>query len=491
VAALLGAVAAGIVLLAPARPASAHPLGNFSVNQLGALAFHPDRVELRVELDLAELPTLQERPTVQAAGAGYPDGTCAAVADGYAVSVDTERMAWTVRRASFGYRPGAAGLSTSHLTCGMSAPARLDRPASVAVENTYLADRVGWRELTATGDGVQLRGAAPPTRSVSDDLRAYPADLLSSPLNVRSARFDCAPGVDSPRGEPAVRVAAGAVPWLGKAEARLRAVVGGNLTPWVGALAVLLAVVLGAAHAALPGHGKTVMAMYLAGRAGRPRDALAVGATVTLTHTGGVIAVGLLLTGAASIAGERVLGWLGLASGALVVLVGAAMLRSALRDRGNRHRHDHHHRGDHHHGGHDHQHGGHDHHHGGHEHAPERPGRPPRPPGRLGLAAIGVAGGLVPSPSALVVLLGAIGLGRTAFGLVLVLAYGVGMAGTLTAAGLVLLRLRDRWTARTRGTPRWSALAGRLAPILPATTAGAVLLLGAGIAGRAMAGVLG
>jgi nickel/cobalt transporter (NicO) family protein len=197
-----------------------------------------------------------------------------------------------------------------------------------------------------------------------------------------------------------------------------------------------------------------------------------------------VIAVGLLLTGALSVAGERVLGWLGVTSGALVVVVGAAMLRSALR---NRH-HGHH---DHGHGNHDHDHGhghhDHDHGHGHHDHDHG----PRHAPGRLGLAAIGVAGGLVPSPSALVVLLGAIGLGRTAFGLVLVLAYGVGMAATLTAAGFLLLRLRDRWTARTRRTPRRPLLARRLAAGIPITTAGAVLLLGAGIAGRAVAGVFG
>ena len=96
---------------------------------------------------------------------------------------------------------------------------------------------------------------------------------------------------------------------------------------------MLLALVLGAAHAALPGHGKTVMAAYLAGRAGRPRDAVAVGATVTFTHTGGVLALGLLLTTFAGIAGESVLGWLGVASGTLVAAIGVGALASALRRR--------------------------------------------------------------------------------------------------------------------------------------------------------------
>jgi ABC-type nickel/cobalt efflux system permease component RcnA len=499
--AALAVAALGLLVLAPGTPASAHPLGNFSVNQLGAFSLHPERVELRAVVDFAEIPTYQERSTVEAAGPSYAERTCAEVAGGYAVSVAGERLSWTPGRSSFEYGPGAEpSLPTSRLTCELSAEARLDRPAGVTIESTYLNGRVGWRELTVAGFGVQPRGNVPPARSVSDDLRVYPSDLLSSPLDMRTASFETAPGVDA-RADVSARVPASAVPgWLGKAEAKLRALVGGDLTPWVGLLAVLLAIVLGAAHAALPGHGKTVMAMYLAGRAGRPRDALVVGATVTLTHTGGVIVVGLLLAGALSVAGERVLGWLGLVSGILVVVVGATMLRSALKNRGGGHGHHHHHH--HGHGDHDHDHAGHgDHDHGyhsGHSHHPSPRGR-----GRLGLAAIGVAGGLVPSPSALVVLLGAIGLGRTAFGLLLVLAYGAGMAATLTAAGLLLLRLRDRWVARVRrgssagGSAgrrptlgaRLAALAGRLGPALPATTAGAVLLLGAGIAGRAIAGV--
>src|SRR5262249_28769622 len=202
-----------------------------------------------------------------------------------------------------------------------------------------------------------------------------------------------------------------------------------HLPPLVGALAVLLRLTLGAAHAALPGHGKTVMAAYIAGRRGRPRDALAVGAIVTLTHTGGVLVLGLLLTATASLAGEVVLSWLGIASGVLVAAVGLPMLAALPRRRASVH--------DHHHGhSHDHDHHGdsHDHDHDHHGHSHSHPSRRAR---RLSLVGMGIAGGLVPSPSALIVLLGAVGLGRTAFGVLLVLAYGVPMAAMLTAAGLV------------------------------------------------------
>jgi len=97
---------------------------------------------------------------------------------------------------------------------------------------------------------------------------------------------------------------------------------------------------------------------------------------------------------------------------------------------------------------------------------------------------MGIAGGLVPSPSALIVLLGAVGLGRTAFGVLLVLAYGAGMAAMLTAAGLVLVRMRDRWASRPRRT------LARLAALAPAGTAALVLCVGLGLAGRAALGVI-
>jgi len=97
---------------------------------------------------------------------------------------------------------------------------------------------------------------------------------------------------------------------------------------------------------------------------------------------------------------------------------------------------------------------------------------------------MGIAGGLVPSPSALIVLLGAIGLGRTAFGVLLVVAYGAGMAAMLTAAGLVLVRVRDRWASRPRRT------LARLAALAPTGTAALVLCVGLGLAGRAALGVV-
>jgi ABC-type nickel/cobalt efflux system permease component RcnA len=462
---------AGVVVLAlPAQHASAHPLGNFSVNQALALDLYPNRVDVAAVVDLAELPTLQERAAVAAEGAaGYNARVCDALADGVTVRVDGRRLVWTVRPTGFAYRPGSAGLHTTRLTCALRAAADLTATSTLDVTNSYRADRIGWRELTATGHGVHPVNPSIPARSPSDALRSYPADLLGSPLDQRSARLRVEPG-DGPvapgrkthlnRGDPVSR-------WIASADRSLERLVGDRLTPLIGMLGVVLALALGAGHAALPGHGKTVMAAYLAGRHGRPRDALVVGATVTLTHTGGVLVLGIMLTTAAGLAGEIVLSWLGVASGVLVAAVGIAMLASSLRRRAPSHYHDHDHHG---HDHHDHDHD-HDHHH--HHPHPAGTGR------RLGLVGMGVAGGLVPSPSALVVLLGAIGLGHTWFGVLLVAAYGVGMAGTLTLAGLLLIRLRNRFRARPGRT------LARVTRLVPAGSAVLVLCVGLGLAGRA------
>ncbi|MDG4861722.1 nickel transporter, partial [Streptomyces sp. T-3] len=307
--------------------------------------------------------------------------------------------------------------------------------------------RIGWREITAqAADGVRLAASDVPARSVSGELRRYPDDLLTDPLEVRRAVLRVAPGAGgvSAEGLPGA-FNSGARPgtWLASMDGRLASLAARDgLTLPVGLAAVLLALLLGAGHAALPGHGKTVMAACMAGRRGGVRDAAVVGATVTFTHTAGVLALGLLITVSASLAADRVLSWLGVVGGAVVTGVGVMLLRGAVRGKegayGHSHGHGH---------GHSHSHShvhGHGHGHGhGHSHH-DHPHQPPTPYRRFTLFGMGVAGGLVPSPSALVVLLGAMALNRTAFGVGLVLAYGLGMAAVLTAAGLLVARLGDR-----------------------------------------------
>jgi ABC-type nickel/cobalt efflux system permease component RcnA len=270
--------------------------------------------------------------------------------------------------------------------------------------------------------------------------------------------------------------------------------------------AVLAAVALGAAHAVAPGHGKTVMAFYLSGRrdGGALRSAATVGATVTATHTAAVLLIGVTVSAGTAFAPARLFPWLTLVSGLLVLAVGASLLRTARSDgHGHPHPHDQ---------GHGHAHP-HPHPHGhGHPHVGpasavatlERteivavaaghsghadPGREhphPTAPSRRGLVAMGLAGGLVPSPSALVVFLAAAALGHPWFGVALVVAFGVGMASTLAVVGLLVVRLRDRAEARVRAGG--GRILGRVLKIAPLLTAAVVTLLGVSLAVRGLVG---
>jgi ABC-type nickel/cobalt efflux system permease component RcnA len=279
-----------------------------------------------------------------------------------------------------------------------------------------------------------------------------------------------------------------------------------SLSPGFAVVALVLAVGLGAGHALAPGHGKTVMAAYLVGLRGTAGQAVTIGATVTLTHTAGVLLLGLVLTTTGAVASERVYPWLGLVSGLLLAAVGIGLLARARTGR-HPHHHDHTHpHGDHHADPHGNRHADphgthhadpHGNHHPpphGTNHVHPHENRHAHPHGdhhdgdhhahgmlsRRGLVALGLAGGLVPSPSAVVVLLGGIALGRAWFGVALVLAYGLGMAATLTGIGLLLARLRDRVDRRLQ-LPAGSLLA-RAAGLLPAATASVIVLVGLALA---------
>ena len=528
--ALLGFISP-LLLLVPVQPAGAHPLGNFTINHYNGLLLFPDRIENAAVVDTAELPTITQRNSVDSDGddtvtAGerraFAVDQCDVLAAELKIEVDATPLRWRVVNAAFTYRPGAAGLETSRLECDPSTQADLSTPAVVEFTDGYLADRLGWREITAAGNGVALEDPSVPAQSTSDELRNYPNDLLSSPLDQRSVRLTTAPGQGSDVGTtPAVSDAGFATRTLASGTVLLDRLVGGELTLAVGLLALLLSLVLGAAHAALPGHGKTIMAAYMVGTRGTPKDAVLVGVTVTLAHTAGVLVLGLLFHAGASFAGESLLAVLGVVSGALVALVGLGLLRAALKGRGYdtvsaEHGHDHGHAHDHSHGhdhGHDDSHG-HDHGHGhdhSHGHGNGRVITTAEPPGavmvdahshstskkhphhrvqpaadrdykRLTLVGMGVAGGLVPSPSALVVLLASIGLGRTGFGVALVLGYGVGMAVTLIVVGYVIARLQGR-LGRLRSLSN-NPLVARLVRHGPVLTAGLVVIVGLGLALR-------
>lgn len=213
---------------------------------------------------------------------------------------------------------------------------------------------------------------------------------------------------------------------------------------------------LGAVHALSPGHGKTIVAAYLVGARGTPKHAIFLGGMVTFTHTISVFLLGLVtLYLSEFVLPDKITPVLGAISGVSIVWIGAMLFfkrLKAARAHGHTHHHHHHHDHEHHHDhdhehahvhAHEHHHHDHDHEHGvlvhdhgdGHAHS-----HVPQGDITLGsLIALGASGGLVPCPSAMVLLLSAIALGRVGLGLLLLVAFSLGLAGVLMAIGLVVL----------------------------------------------------
>ncbi|MFR9799433.1 sulfite exporter TauE/SafE family protein [Streptomyces sp. MS06] len=547
--AVLAAGCAAVLLQAGA--ASAHPLGNFTVNRYDGLVAAPGLLRVDHVEDLAEIPATQAAADIRRRGlADWARGRCEQAAAGSRVTVGGRAVPLAVDRSGARLGPGQAGLHTLRVECRLTAALPEGRELDVGFRGAGSAGGPGWREITARGDRMTLAKSDVPGTSVSRELTRYPQDLLSSPADTTTASLRVRPG-----GPPLADSSGGdthAVSVLPRGADRFTRALGSlvarhRLTPGFAALALLLAVVLGAGHALAPGHGKTLMAATAAARGGRarPRDVLPLAASVTVTHTLGVVALGLLVT-AGSAAVPSVIAWLGVASGVLVMGAGAALVRRALRRRGHAHDHPHHHPHEHPHGhghGHGHDHGhphghlhGHDHHpqgpegrtrghdpgnrpHGHQEHAHGHGDRPhlhedrahgredraqargeradgeqrARVPGIRGTLLLGFAGGMVPSPSAVVVLVGAAALGQAWFGLLLVAAYGAGLALTLTAAGIAVVRLGGGLSRLLERRPRWSAhpVAALVRRAAPLGAACAVVALGAGLVLRGAASALG
>ena len=457
-----------IVLALAAGMLAAHPLGNFTVNHYDGLVAAPHELRIDHVEDLAEIPAAQAMPGLDADHDGRPSGgelatwaggACARAASSLRITVGGRPVTATVASAAASAPRGQAGLPTLRLECRITAPAG---PGTVSFRAGDADGRIGWREVSARGDRMTLAASDVPGSSRSRRLTAYPADMLASPLDQRSASLDVRAGgpplaAPAPVGGPGALLPRGAD---GLTQKFTSLVARHDLTPGFAALAFLIALLLGALHALAPGHGKTIMAAHAMGDARRrTRDVLALGLTVTLTHTAGVLALGLLVTSGALLAPEALFPWLGAAGGVLVTAAGALLLRRALRNRHHTHTH-----------GHGHSHG-HEH---GHGHGPVRSRRG-------GVVLMGLAGGMVPSPSAVVVLVGGAAIGRAWFGVVLVLAYGLGLAAALMAAGL-LVAGSARALARRIPAMRIRLPGG----MMPIGTSATVVALGLGLTLRSL-----
>ena len=419
-------------LLAPAA-AAAHPLGNFTINRFSRVEVSGHRVYVRYVLDLAEIPTFQ---------AGDIDASAYArrIARDAQLLVNGKTARLVPLGTALAHPPGAAGLRTTRLEAILAGPA-LNGKVSISYHDNNYKDRIGWKEIVI----------GPKAHSTSDELRAYPKNLLQSPLEVTSVKTQLAPtsGPDVP---PTLSSGKTLEAPDRVADAGFSSLVGRDHLSALVILASLAAAFFwGMAHALSPGHGKTIVAAYLVGQRGTPWHAAALGAIVTATHTIGVFALGLVtLALSAFIVPEQLYPWLNLVSGVLVVAIGATVFRSRFRHRG--HTHDH------------------------HSHA-SGPG-PGTGPSRRSLVAVGITGGLLPCPSALVVLLAAISLHRVAFGMLLIVAFSAGLALSITGIGLVAVYAKQIF--------KRASFEGRLLRLLPAASALVILAAGLAMTARAL-----
>ncbi len=470
----------GLALAALPLVVSAHPLGNFTINHYAGIRVAADSVALDVVIDMAEIPTFQERQRIDADGDGTVSdaeasrerlAACGRLAPDLHLLVGGSALRLVVRAAGLSFPAGAGGLSTMRLVCEYHAPIAggLRSEQGLHFDDSSYAERIGWREIVVEGDRVTVHGEHAAS-SISRRLTSYPTELLRTPRDDRSIDLQVAIGGGAlaptripdaqPMDQPAQRspLLAASVP----GGVQLTALLGsGDLSVPAILLSLLLAAGLGALHALSPGHGKTVMAAYLVGSRGTARHAVVLGLIVTAAHTMGVVGLALVTLLASDILPpERLYPVLGLSSGAIVIGIGVYLLAARWRAVGSarRHRLEHARGGDH----------AHEHH---HEHA--------LPPAGTTLSwgalfSLGLAGGLVPSASALLLLLAAIAVGKPAYGLALAVAFGVGMAVVLGGVGILMVRA----SRLVEHMPRLGRLS-RFNPAIPWLTA--VVVLGAGI----------
>jgi nickel/cobalt exporter len=514
-------------LAVPARADTvASLLGNFTINQYCGLELTSGTAEVHYVVVFGQLPALSELHSADANGDGvtsqaereaYVGKLAPALAEGLELVVNGTNVPLHATHWATSLPTEQGGFSLRlDIDLGAVLPAAAsDAPRRLEFTNRNYSGRMGWHEIVvkpAPGLVVFDTNAYSTslTGALSEALQSLPA---TGPLDERTvhlrfgntappdavlligrggSRAMTAMQSSAAAGTPQPRTASATRPqseWITYRTRQLvDAISSPHMQPGVALLALLGALLLGAVHALSPGHGKTIVGAYLVGSRGTPRHAVFLGLTVTITHTIGVFVLGFAtLYASRYVVPERLFPILSLISAVLVLVMGIILLvqrgraaRQALSKvepaRSSRFQFV---RSDaaavgarglifapaaqfvdatmHSHGG-------------GPMHSHLPPGAAGERISWRSLLALGVSGGLVPCPSAMVLLLAAVALNKTAYGMLLVVAFSIGLAITLTLVGLAFLYARNRF----RGT----AGGGRWARVLPVMSAGSILLIG-------------
>jgi ABC-type nickel/cobalt efflux system permease component RcnA len=515
-------IALAMVLVS--SPCFAHPMGNFSISHYAGIKIDKGSVDIRYLVDMAEIPTFQE---MQQSGisaqandpklAPYLNTKAIEFAAGLHVTVDGQPLVLTPVSQNAIFPAGAGGLPT--MKFGFLYRITIDACKELKCELNYsdsnFPGHAGWKEIVVErGPNVTIENSTAPSHDRSNQLTDYPTDLINSPPQALEARvgFSFAP---TPVAEPTSLPTpiAKLAPTLVRPETAKETVQAGSPTATspisalspapekvevkpnrqqtprsaftqliatqdigigVALLAALISAGLGALHALEPGHGKTIVAAYLVGTKGTPQQAFLLGMIVTATHTAGVYLLGAVTLYAQKyILPEKLYPFLGVLSGMLIAGMGCYLFLQRLADVEL---------------GFVHAHGA-----GGHSHmipfaSPASATRPVDGPPLLAsknsiplrqLLVLGITGGIVPCPAALVVLLSALALHRVLFGLFLIVAFSIGLAVVLIALGMFAV-YSSRWISRLRTEDpliqRW----------LPLTSAATITIIGCAIAARGL-----
>ena len=487
----------------------AHPMGNFSVNHYSKISLEHDGIRVSYIIDLAEIPTYQElqqgnvtADVADAAVTHYVASRGVEFGRGLSLVIDGKRLPLRLLSSQVIFPPGAGGLPTMKMGFVYQAAYPVDRSSgSLQYADNNYPGHAGWKEIVAVANpAVSFVRSSVPQADRSAGLTNYPTDLLNSPPQDLSAaiqfHYPLAPPSRTatamvasshakhvvPVVKPARHVSGSLAPAPAQAPAvaplHLQAnqqatprsaftelITTRSLSLWFLITAAFIAFGLGALHALEPGHGKTIVAAYLVGSRGTARHAMLLGLIVTASHTAGVFALGAItLYASRYIVPEQLYPWLGVFSGLTIAGLGGYMFLRRWSGLELDHSHT----------------SGQSHSHwfSSSKQPAVRTVEPHKTVSLYQLFALGITGGIIPCPAALVVLLSAFALHRIGLGFFLIIAFSLGLAAVLITFGMLMVYGR-RFMARLRVdgplTTRW----------LPVASAAFMTVLGAGIAVRA------
>ena len=514
-------------MLGTGVPCWAHPMGNFSINHYSGIHIERSSIELRYIIDIAEIPTYQQ---IQNSGIIAKTGdptlepylTRQADQWGKNLLLQIEGTKVILRPASRTviFPPGAGGLLTMKIAVTYRGSFSLGHGGIFHLH--YVDDNfeghAGWKEIVvSSGKGVKLSSDQPYQIDRSEQLTNYPMSLLNSPPQNVEADLNCTITEPATRNVAETSLHRGIALHKGLWPTNARSSSAGvvhhlsapqtpaavaspsspefELTPnkqstprnrftelmtsqrmglWFLCTAALLAAGLGALHALEPGHGKTIVAAYLVGSRGRMRHAIGLGLLVTAAHTAGVYMLGAIVLYASKyIIPEQIYPWLSIFAGLVIAVLATYLLLRAwtgveapeAHDEGVLHTH---------------------------WYAKRR--EPIDKEAHLvpssavtdtrtvplrQLLLLGIAGGIIPCPAALVVLLSAVNLHLIGFGFFLIVSFSFGLAAVLIGIGIAMVKARSllsRWRSDSPILQRW----------LPLASASAMLVAGLAIAGSAL-----